>query len=106
MKERGYWQRIWLANPDLPEIHVFPHWNWGASNPGGPPLLHHAACAGLCQQTQPGQPLNVTVYAIANVPGGMVELELNGKTVGSSSINFGGWATWASLKASHSGSFA
>ena len=54
LKERGHWQRVWLANPEPPAIHVFPHWNWAAG-------------------------MTVTVFAFSNVPGGSIELLLNGQ---------------------------
>merc|ERR1712217_930725 len=74
LKDRGYWHRIWLANPDPPEVHLFPHWNWEDAD-----VL----------------PPNVTVFAMANVIVGKVDLTLNGQSFGSKTIeSVGGWASW------------
>ena len=70
MKERGHWQRVWLANPEPPAIHVFPHWNWETG-------------------------MNITVFAFSNVPGGSIELSLNGQSLGNRTITkVGAWVTW------------
>lgn len=89
LKERGYWQKVWLANPEPPEIHMFPHWNWAADDDGGS-KGHLAPCAGLCASSSVGPP-NVTVFAFSNVPDGMIELLRNGERVGNATVGFGGW---------------
>jgi beta-galactosidase len=30
-KDRFYWYQAWFAQPAVPVLHVFPHWNWNAS---------------------------------------------------------------------------
>jgi beta-galactosidase len=92
LKERGYWHRVWLANPEPPVVRLFPHWNWNTGS--GARQSHMATCDGLCEAAADGSSTNVTVFAFANVPGGAMELWLNGETLGSASIRLGGWASW------------
>ena len=110
MKERGYWQKVWLANPDPPAIHIFPHWNWQAATSAAatvPPAAtempqqeHFAPCTGLCKRgtgsaANGTQPTTVTVFAFSNVVNGSIELLLNGISYGNKSITkVGGWSTW------------
>ena len=88
LKERGYWQKVWLANPEPPEIHMFPHWNWAADDGGS--KGHLAPCAGLCASSSVGPP-DITVFAFSNVPDGMIELLRNGERIGNATVGFGGW---------------
>ena len=96
MKERGYWQRIWLLNPDPPEVHFFPHWNWDTTTSQQEllPQSHLDPCRGLCQSgAHAGQVANVTVFAFSNA-GGAVELLLNGVSLGRKMVEFAGFLTW------------
>ena len=66
-------------------VHLLPHWNWAA--PASAPAsasspTHLAPCAGRCSVTAGGA-LGVDVWAYSN--GAMVELFVNGKSVGASS---------------------
>ena len=91
LKERGYWQKVWLADPDPPEIHMFPHWNWAATADGARGQGHLAECDGLCRGSAGADPAKVTVFAFSNVPGGRIELLLNGQMVGNGTVEYGGW---------------
>ena len=96
MKERGYWQRIWLLNPDPPEVHFFPRWNWDTTTSQQEllPQSHLDPCRGLCQSgAHAGQVANVTVFAFSNA-GGAVELLLNGVSLGRKMVEFAGFLTW------------
>jgi len=103
VKERGYWQQIWLANPDPPQIHLFPHWNWASTATTTANVTAAAAatsaaapCTGRCKQRggNSSQP-TITVFAFSNVVNGTIELLLNGRPLGNDTVTkVGGWSTW------------
>lgn len=92
-------QRIWLSNPDPPEVHLFPHWNWDTTtaklqdqSPSNLPK-YLSPCVGLCNLASGDAPANVTVFAFSNA-GGPVDLLLNGVSLGRQEIEDYGFLTW------------
>eukprot|EP01043_Picozoa_sp_COSAG02_P059191 COSAG02_NODE_7499_length_2984_cov_4.055113_3_plen_256_part_00 len=92
-------QRIWLKNPDPPEVHVFPHWNWDTSSTNADDLSssnlpnHLDPCTGLCNPASGDTPANVTVFAFSNA-NGTVDLLLNNVSLGQQVIEKYGFLTW------------
>jgi beta-galactosidase len=99
LKERGYWQRIWLKQPDPPEVHFFPHWNWDTTattaQQQSRSAQHLDPCSGLCTPgSDSAAAANVTVFAFSNA-GGAVEMLLNGVSLGQKMVEEYGYMTWS-----------
>lgn len=92
-------QRIWLRDPDPPEVHLFPHWNWETTTRTFQEQFrndmsnHLEPCTGLCTPASGDAPANVTVFAFSNA-GGAVEMLLNGVSLGQQVIEEYSYLTW------------
>lgn len=91
-KDRFYWYQ---ANylPEIPLVHVFPHWNWATSKHGSG--SHLLECRGMCSENSADSEATVEVWAFSNAD--EVELFVNGESQGRVKSNSESHAEWKAV---------